>query len=194
MSEPGAEAEPEQRLPVRVVVVAVLRVLGTVVALLVLYFTLPLRGSLSSGDLTVLVVGLCLFLVLVVLQVAAILRAEFPGIRAVESLANLVPLFLIMFAAYYYALDESSPGSFNTVLTKLDSLYFTVTVFATVGFGDIVATTQTARTAVLLQMIGNLLVLGVLLKVILGAREKGMARKKAGSDDADDSSEDQDAR
>lgn len=169
------------RPPTSAVLWAAVRVLATAGVLLALYFVLPMRGHLTSTDLTVLVVGLCAFVGLVVLQVASILRAEFPGIRAVESLATLVPLFLLLFATYYYVLDRNVPGSFSTPLTKIDSLYFTVTVFATVGFGDIVATTQVARAAVLIQMVGDLLVLGVLLKVVLGAREKGLARKSQGS-------------
>ncbi len=31
------------------------------------------------------------------------------------------------------------PAAFNETLTRIDSLYFTLTVFATVGFGDIAA-------------------------------------------------------
>lgn len=170
------------RPPTAAVLWAVVRVLATAGLLLALYFALPMRGHFTSTDLTVLVVGLCAFVLLVVLQVGSILRAEFPGIRAVESLATLVPLFLLLFATYYYVLDHNVPGSFSSQLSKIDSLYFTVTVFATVGFGDIVATSQVARAAVLIQMVGDLLVLGVLLKVVLGAREKGLARKSLESD------------
>lgn len=180
MSQPptgNGSPAPSEKPPTVVVVWAVIRVLATAGLLLALYFVLPMRGRLTSTDLTVLVLGLCAFVVLVVVQVGSILRAQYPGIRAVESLATLVPLFLLLFATYYYVLDRNVPGSFNVPLTKTDSLYFTVTVFATVGFGDIVATTQVSRAAVLIQMIGDLLVLGVLLKVVLGAREKGLARK-----------------
>jgi hypothetical protein len=34
------------------------------------------------------------------------------------------------------------------LLTRTDALYFTVTVFSTVGFGDITAKTETARLVV----------------------------------------------
>jgi hypothetical protein len=173
----GAGRSAPDKPPTSAVLLAAVRVLATAGLLLALYFVLPMHGHFTSTDLTVLVVGLCAFVVLVVLQVASILRAEFPGIRAVESLATLVPLFLLLFATYYYVLDRNVPGSFSSPLSKIDSLYFTVTVFATVGFGDIVATTQVARAAVLIQMVADLLVLGVLLKVVLGAREKGLARK-----------------
>ena len=53
-----------------------------------------------------------------------------------------------------------------------DTLYFTVTVFATVGFGDISPASQAARLLVMLQMILNLLVLGVGIQVFLGAVQR----------------------
>jgi hypothetical protein len=58
-------------------------------------------------------------------------------------------------------------------LARTDSLYFTMTVFATVGFGDISATSEVARIAVMAQMILDLLVLGLLVKVFLNAVELG---------------------
>ncbi len=59
------------------------------------------------------------------------------------------------------------PDSFTDPLTRTDSLYFTVTVFATVGFGDIAPVTQAARVLVTVQMVGNLLLLGIALRVVV---------------------------
>jgi len=50
-------------------------------------------------------------------------------------------------------------------------------VFSTVGFGDIAPVTQPARVAVLVQMVANLLVLGVLLRAITGAVRVRRARQ-----------------
>ena len=52
-------------------------------------------------------------------------------------------------------------------------LYFTVTVFATVGFGDINATSQTARVLVMVQMILDLIVLGLGIRIFAGAIQAG---------------------
>jgi hypothetical protein len=49
------------------------------------------------------------------------------------------------------------------------ALYFTMTVFATVGFGDIAPVTPAARAVVLGQMVGNLVVLGLLLRLVTSA-------------------------
>ena len=71
--------------------------------------------------------------------------------------------------------------SVDAVLTSwlLDALYFTVTVFATVGFGDIVATTQLARLVVTVQMILDLGVLGLGIRVFLGAVQRGRQQHTA---------------
>ena len=107
------------------------------------------------------------------LQLRAITRDAYPGIRAIEALATTVPLFLLLFAASYILLAQAGPANFNTpALTHTDSLYFTVTIFATVGFGDIVATSQTARLLVTVQMILDLLVLGVGIRVFIGAVQR----------------------
>ena len=60
-----------------------------------------------------------------------------------------------------------------------DALYFTVTVFTTVGFGDIAAKSEGARILVTAQMIVDLLILGIGAKVILGAVTRGRQRQPA---------------
>ena len=57
--------------------------------------------------------------------------------------------------------------------------WLVVTVFATVGFGDIAAVTQTARIVVIVQMLGDLLVLGLLIRLILSAVQTGQQRRAA---------------
>jgi hypothetical protein len=48
-------------------------------------------------------------------------------------------------------------------------LYSTVTVFSTVGFGDITAKSQAARLVVTGQLITDLIILGLAVKVVAGA-------------------------
>jgi voltage-gated potassium channel len=151
------------------IVRAVLRIVGSTTALVGLYYLLPLNHSSTWAAVTILVVGLVLFIGLVTLQVRAIIRSLFPGLRAIEARATSVPLFLLLFASSYVVMAAMSASNFGGRLTHTDGLYFTVTVFSTVGFGDITAKTQAARLVVTGQMIADLVILGLAIKIIVGA-------------------------
>jgi hypothetical protein len=153
----------------RRVVRLVLRVTVSVAVLVTLYYLLPLGHSSAVAATLILAVGLVGFVALVIYQVRAIMRAPFPGLRAIESLATSVPLFLLLFASCYVAMAYHSAANFGGHLTHTDGLYFTVTVFATVGFGDITAKSEIARLVVTGQMIADLVILGIAVKVVLGA-------------------------
>ena len=170
-------ATPIQTLPPterrRLIARGLLRALAATTSLFALYFLAPidhLRGvpvGLSLAVALVVLLGVTLW------QLRAITRNAHPGIRAIEALATTVPLFLLLFAVSYLLLAQSGPANFSTqVLTHTDSLYFTVTIFATVGFGDITATSQNARLLVTLQMILDLFVLGVGIRVFIGAVQR----------------------
>jgi hypothetical protein len=62
-------------------------------------------------------------------------------------------------------------------MTRTNALYFTVTVFATVGFGDITAKTEAARLVVTGQMLIDLIILGLGARVIVGAVTRGRQRR-----------------
>jgi hypothetical protein len=135
----------------------------------VIYYLLPLNRSSSGAAVTMLVIGLVLFIGLVAFQVRSIVRSRFPALRAIEALATSVPLFLLLFASVYVVMATMSASNFSEPLTHTDGLYFTVTVFSTVGFGDITAKTEAARLVVTAQMIADLLIIGIGLRVIVGA-------------------------
>jgi len=159
----------------------VLRVAGSVTALFVLYYLLPLDHASEPIAITMLVIGLAAFVTLVTFQVRWIIRSRFPGLRALEALAISIPLFLLLFASTYAVLADLAPGSFNQPMTHTNALYFTVTVFATVGFGDISAQTATARLLVTGQMMTDLIILGVGARVILGAVRLSRQRQPRGT-------------
>jgi voltage-gated potassium channel len=166
---PGPQARRQAGPPARMIVRAVLQVAGSTTALVTLYYLLPLDHSPAWAAVTILVTGLAVFTALVALQVRSITRSPFPGLRAVEALATSVPLFLLLFASTYVVMAAMSAGNFSGRLTHTDGLYFTVTIFSTVGFGDITAKTQAARLVVTGQMIADLVILGLAVKTIVGA-------------------------
>jgi hypothetical protein len=152
--------------------------LASIAAVITIYFLLPLDGRLSLGAGTGLLLALVAFVVLGVAQVKSVVRSAYPAMRAVRVLAVLIPVFIVAFAAYYYVVARQSPSSFNAALTRTDALYFTVTVLATVGFGDIVATSQATRIAVTVQMVADLAVLGLLVRTAARAVAHGWARQE----------------
>ena len=159
------------------IVRSLLRALATTVALVALYYLLPLDYSTRWLAITMLVIGLVALIGLIAFQVRTIIVSPFPGLRAVEALATSIPLFLLLFASTYVVMGAIAANSFNQPMTRTDALYFTVTVFATVGFGDITAKTETARLLVTGQMIVDLIILGIGARVILGAVQRGRQRQ-----------------
>ena len=141
------------------------------------YYLCPL-DRLTDVPLGVsLAVGLLVLVTVATYQVRAIIRSRHPALRAVEALSATAPLFLLLFAAGYFLMAEADGSNFNVhTLTRTDSLYFTVTVFATVGFGDINATSQAARVLVTVQMILDLIVLGLGIRVFTTAVQYGRQR------------------
>lgn len=165
--DPGISREV--MAPRRVIAWAVLRVVASIAVVEALYYLLPFDRSSTAVVVTMLVIGLAVFIALVGFQVRAIIRSPFPVLRAIEALATSVPLFLALFASSYFVMARLAASSFGVPLTRTDALYFTVTVFSTVGFGDITAKTQTARLVVTGQMIADLIILGLAIKIIVGA-------------------------
>ena len=175
---------PNRTPPRRFLVLAVLRPVATTIALVTSYFLLPVDRGLGVWTLVVLVSGIAAVVALVVWEIRRILRSPFPTLQGVQALALIMPLYLLIYANVYYVVAHNVPTTFSMPLTRTDSLYFVVTVFATVGFGDIVPLTQAARVLVTAQMVGNLLLLGIALRVILTAVQHSRARAAATVDGA----------
>jgi voltage-gated potassium channel len=75
---------------------------------------------------------------------------------------------------------EALPGSFSQDhLTRTDTLYLAVTIFSTVGFGDISATSQSARLVVTFQMLLDLVILGVGINAFVSAARLSRKRQSA---------------
>ena len=163
------------------VLASIARMLLTSTGLVVLYFVLPLDRGFSPGTLVALGVGVLAMGLLVAWQVRGILRSPHPALRAVESVALSLPLFLLLFAATYQVLSTSRPDAFTEPLSRVDCLYFVITAFATVGFGDISPVSELARVLVTGQMVGDLVLIGLVLRVFLTAVDRGR-RRAAGRD------------
>jgi voltage-gated potassium channel len=152
-------------------------VTGSVAVLVTVYYLLPVDHSSTPVAVAILVVGLAGFIVLVAFHVRFVIRSPHPTVRAVEALAISVPFFLLLFAGTYVALSAISASNFGEHLSHTDGLYFAVTVFSTVGFGDITAKSQTARLVVTGQMIADVVILGLAIKISVDAIRRGRQRQ-----------------
>ena len=52
-----------------------------------------------------------------------------------------------------------------------------MTVFSTVGFGDITPKSEAARVVLIVQMLGDIALLGIGVRVLLGAVRRGQQRQ-----------------
>ncbi|RZL73175.1 MAG: two pore domain potassium channel family protein [Rhodococcus sp. (in: high G+C Gram-positive bacteria)] len=156
---------------------AILRPILTTALLLALYFFVPLDNMNDLRRWLLLVGAICVFGAVTAWEFSRILRSRYPVQQAVETIATVLPLYLLGFSILYYLLAAVNPGSFSTSLSRMASLYFTVTVFSTVGFGDISALSDTGRAVVTIQMITNLALLGIGGKVLYGAIERSRERQ-----------------
>jgi voltage-gated potassium channel len=157
--------------------------MATATLLVVAYYLAPLDRPLNTGTVLLLGGALLLFAVFVAVTVRDILRSRHPRLRAIRALVVGVPLLIVVFAATYCTVAASQPEAFSEPLNRTDGLYFTVTVFATVGFGDITPVTQSARGVTTLQMVGDVILVGLVAQVIVGAMRRGVRRQEAQGND-----------
>ena len=171
-----AELSPSKRRRVKARMVTRAALVGVLVV--VGYYVLPMDSLGVSGAL-VLVAGLLLVAGVVAWQIRAIINSPWPRTQAIQAVVVGIPLLLCIFAGCYYVVGVTQADSFTQPMNKVGAMYFTVTVFSTVGFGDITAKTDLARTLVTLQMIFSLVVLGVIVKLFSNAVNVGLKRQSA---------------
>jgi len=160
------------------VLVVLTRALSVAVLIVVIYYVVPLRVTVDLATLLRLVGGLAAVAALVAWQLRGIARSPYPALRAAETLAVVIPVFLLLFAATYTLMSQAQPDAFTKPISRTDAVYFAVTVFATVGFGDISPVSEGARVVVTIQMIADLLLLGFVLRAFLDAVGRGRSRQR----------------
>jgi voltage-gated potassium channel len=157
-------------------------ILATTVVLLLLYAFVPIPGTSGAGALVGLVGGLAVFLVVIGWQIRTIVGARNPVARAVEVVAFALPLLVVVFAFTYLSVSRADPTSFSEDLSRVDSLYFTVSTVSTVGFGDVTAKSDAARILVTVQMLFDLALIASLVRLVVLATRTGLRRRGAGVD------------
>ena len=162
----------------RAVLASVARSAGVVAVIVTTYYLVPVDDVTTLAAVLRILGATVVIAVVVMMQIRAVSSADQPQLRAVEGLAAAVTLMVVLFAAAYVSLSSRDPTAFSEPLGRTGALYFTMTTLTTVGFGDITARTDGARIAVMVQMVYNVAVIGLAVKLILGtARRSEQARR-----------------
>ena len=168
---------PRGRTAWKVGLFVLLRVTVTITVLFTAYYLIPTVAEGGDSDVPWLIAALAVFGLVVGIQVPAIIKSKYPNLRAIEALAMTVPLFLLIFARIYLSNSLANPATFTVPLDHNSAFYFTVTVFATVGFGDITPKTGGMQILVTVQMLLNLAVLGLVIRLLTSAAKQEVARR-----------------
>ena len=174
--------EPQARAYRRRVNGSLLRIVTVTPAIFLLYAFAPLDRERALAGTLGFIIALLAFGMLAAYQIVAVVRSPYPRIRAVEAALMCVPVLLVMFATAYCTASSVDEGSFTEPLSRLDGFYLAMTVFATVGLGDIAPTSDVTRSMVTVQMAVDLVVVGVLAKVLLRAVERRTRGKNQAAD------------
>jgi len=138
-----------------------------------IYYLIPFTDRTGAESLVRLVLGIAFFAGVLAWQLRQVTRAELPGLRAIHGLGVAIPLFLLVFAAVYLSLSQSSATRFSEPLNHTGALYLVITVFSTVGFGDITPEDDLARIVASTQMLLDLVVLGAVVRLLTTAAKTG---------------------
>ena len=136
----------------------------------------------SAFSTTIILLAICILLPLWIYQER---RASTPPLLLIGFI-EVAWILVIGFAIEYWVLSHEHPNSFRAVcenlqssctLSHVDSIYLTLTVFTTTGFGDITPVGQAARALVSAQMCVSIVFFVAGLALVLNRldRKKGNA-------------------
>jgi voltage-gated potassium channel len=143
------------------------------VAVLGLYFAVPVQSQSSTGRL----IGNLVITIVCMVVVAMVILREFRRMQSGEDLRFTggqlliaIEVVLVAFALTYYSLAVHSPGEMSGIQTRIDALYFSATTVTTVGYGDIHAAGQVARVITTFQLVFDVVFIASFARLLNQAR------------------------
>jgi len=111
-------------------------------------------------------------------QLKGVYKARYPTLRAIEALVLVAAMFLAIFAMVYVMISATDPEAFTEVLDEFSAYYFSLTVLATVGFGDITPVTTMARSVTMVQMALDIAFIAILIRVMGSAAKRALMQRE----------------
>jgi hypothetical protein len=143
------------------------RPIWTFTGLLVAYYAFPLRWTADSvlavGTSLLVTVGALSLVGTVMVKELGSVRRGAPG-RSTRVLAMLLIVLVMATSLTFFLLDQIRPDEIAGLDTRTDALYFTLSTMTTVGYGDVHAEGQIARTLVCVMIVFNIVVVASLVR------------------------------
>lgn len=138
----------------------------------VTFYVVPLRFDRADAWTVGRLVGasLVLGLLLVFFRVQGrwSSRRQSEDYVRIQWLLTALYALVLIFALVYAVVAVQVPGQFDGLENRTDALYFSVTLVATVGFGDIHPVGGAARLLATAHMVFNLIYLGTAIRMLVG--------------------------
>jgi hypothetical protein len=134
-----------------------------------LYYVLPMKGRLWPVGAIAGPAAAVALAPLTMRHLRRVLVSERPLLDGAFALAIVAVVLILGFSTTYWIMSVQSADEFTGIATKTDALYFTVTVLATVGFGDVHPIGQVARAVTTVNMLTNIVILAFSVRVLTWA-------------------------
>jgi voltage-gated potassium channel len=163
-----------------------LRTVGLILLISFILSRTPREQNLQAlGVIIGMLVLALIYIFFFIRSIRAVQKSEFPSVRAGEAMLSSGILLLAIFASIYSGMSLQDSKAFTEVLTPFSSMYFSLTILATVGFGDIAPVTVPARSVAMAQMVLDLVFIGVLVRVLTNAAKRSLAHRATEQESAD---------
>lgn len=171
MQQSTPSMQPSTRRPLLVLMQPV----ATCVLIVATYFAMPVEPGVEGLQLVLRVLITVVTGALITWQIIRLIARRIVDPEHGSLAALLVSLVagVVFFALADFMIATSASGQFEDLRTKTDALYFALATVTTVGYGDVHATGQLARSLVSLQIMFNVVILATGVSVLtreLGSR------------------------
>ncbi|MDO8731600.1 MAG: potassium channel family protein [Actinomycetota bacterium] len=183
MSEPQAHRPKLNWDLFRVIGASMLRTVAGFIAIMWALSLVPETADYTLWrPIAIVIFGVAVYIYFFIRQLRRVENSKYPAVSGFEALILVAAMFLAFFAAVYVMMSASDPSSFSEPLDHFNSLYFALTVLATVGFGDITPVQSDARMVCMVQMAIDIVFIAVVIRAVTSAAQNSAAYRRSVSE------------